>query len=52
KQIETDVRSCCLLEIRQTEEKYTATLESIEKVFTGKEMAVLSPAAAVPCALP
>ncbi|XP_072431021.1 guanine nucleotide exchange factor VAV3 isoform X2 [Chiloscyllium punctatum] len=49
KQIETDVRSCCLLEIRQTEEKYTATLESIEKhficplrrVLTAGEMAVI-----------
>ncbi|KAG7273978.1 hypothetical protein CRUP_002086 [Coryphaenoides rupestris] len=28
---EQDVRSCCLLEIKQTEEKYTETLESIEK---------------------
>lgn len=28
-----DVRSCCLSEIKQTEEKYTETLESIEKVF-------------------
>uniref|UniRef100_A0A8D0CLL0 Vav guanine nucleotide exchange factor 3 n=1 Tax=Scleropages formosus TaxID=113540 RepID=A0A8D0CLL0_SCLFO len=32
KQAETDVRSCCLSEIKQTEEKYTETLESIEKV--------------------
>uniref|UniRef100_A0A8B9HZF2 Vav guanine nucleotide exchange factor 3 n=1 Tax=Astyanax mexicanus TaxID=7994 RepID=A0A8B9HZF2_ASTMX len=32
KQAETDIRSCCLAEIRQTEEKYTETLESIEKV--------------------
>ncbi|MFT7816024.1 guanine nucleotide exchange factor VAV3 [Arapaima gigas] len=32
KQAETDVRSCCLTEIKQTEEKYTETLESIEKV--------------------
>uniref|UniRef100_UPI00398E92CA guanine nucleotide exchange factor VAV3-like isoform X1 n=1 Tax=Pristiophorus japonicus TaxID=55135 RepID=UPI00398E92CA len=30
---ETDIRSCCLLEIKQTEEKYTETLESIEKHF-------------------
>ncbi|KAG7248399.1 hypothetical protein CRUP_021740, partial [Coryphaenoides rupestris] len=30
---EQDVRSCCLLEIKQTEEKYTETLESIEKCF-------------------
>lgn len=29
---ENDIRSCCLAEIRQTEEKYTETLESIEKV--------------------
>ncbi|TRY95820.1 hypothetical protein DNTS_022040 [Danionella cerebrum] len=33
KQAETDVRSCCLMEIKQTEEKYTETLESIEKFF-------------------
>uniref|UniRef100_A0A672FUU3 Vav guanine nucleotide exchange factor 3 n=1 Tax=Salarias fasciatus TaxID=181472 RepID=A0A672FUU3_SALFA len=33
KQAETDIRSCCLTEIRQTEEKYTETLESIEKVL-------------------
>ncbi|XP_074477466.1 guanine nucleotide exchange factor VAV3 isoform X2 [Sebastes fasciatus] len=33
KQAETDIRSCCLTEIRQTEEKYTETLESIEKHF-------------------
>lgn len=31
-QAELDVRSCCLSEIKQTEEKYTETLESIEKV--------------------
>ncbi|XP_034428126.1 guanine nucleotide exchange factor VAV3 isoform X1 [Hippoglossus hippoglossus] len=30
---ETDIRSCCLTEIKQTEEKYTETLESIEKHF-------------------
>uniref|UniRef100_H2ZVV4 Vav guanine nucleotide exchange factor 3 n=1 Tax=Latimeria chalumnae TaxID=7897 RepID=H2ZVV4_LATCH len=30
---ETDIRSCCLLEIKQTEEKYSETLESIEKFF-------------------
>uniref|UniRef100_A0A8C6ULT5 Vav 3 guanine nucleotide exchange factor b n=1 Tax=Neogobius melanostomus TaxID=47308 RepID=A0A8C6ULT5_9GOBI len=30
---EVDVRSCCLSEIKQTEEKYTETLESIEKVM-------------------
>uniref|UniRef100_A0A8C0CIZ8 Vav guanine nucleotide exchange factor 3 n=1 Tax=Balaenoptera musculus TaxID=9771 RepID=A0A8C0CIZ8_BALMU len=29
---ENDIRSCCLAEIKQTEEKYTETLESIEKV--------------------
>uniref|UniRef100_A0A8C2BRJ5 Vav guanine nucleotide exchange factor 3 n=1 Tax=Cyprinus carpio TaxID=7962 RepID=A0A8C2BRJ5_CYPCA len=33
KQAETDVRSCCLMEIKQTEEKYTETLDSIEKFF-------------------
>ncbi|XP_049603682.1 guanine nucleotide exchange factor VAV3 isoform X1 [Syngnathus scovelli] len=34
KQVEMlDVRSCCLSEIKQTEEKYTETLESIEKYF-------------------
>uniref|UniRef100_H3BY38 Vav 3 guanine nucleotide exchange factor b n=1 Tax=Tetraodon nigroviridis TaxID=99883 RepID=H3BY38_TETNG len=32
-QAEVDVRSCCLSEIKQTEEKYTGTLESIEKYF-------------------
>ncbi|XP_075792759.1 guanine nucleotide exchange factor VAV3 isoform X2 [Pelodiscus sinensis] len=31
--IENDIRSCCLTEIKQTEEKYTETLESIEKFF-------------------
>uniref|UniRef100_H2U1H6 Vav 3 guanine nucleotide exchange factor b n=1 Tax=Takifugu rubripes TaxID=31033 RepID=H2U1H6_TAKRU len=30
---ELDVRTCCLSEIKQTEEKYTETLESIEKYF-------------------
>uniref|UniRef100_A0A665WYK4 Guanine nucleotide exchange factor VAV3-like n=1 Tax=Echeneis naucrates TaxID=173247 RepID=A0A665WYK4_ECHNA len=30
---ERDVRICCLTEIKQTEEKYTETLESIEKFF-------------------
>ncbi|XP_055084543.1 guanine nucleotide exchange factor VAV3-like isoform X1 [Periophthalmus magnuspinnatus] len=30
---EVDVRSYCLSEIKQTEEKYTETLESIEKYF-------------------
>ncbi|XP_067108736.1 guanine nucleotide exchange factor VAV3b isoform X1 [Osmerus mordax] len=33
RQAEVDVRSCCLAEIKQTEEKYTETLESIEKYF-------------------
>uniref|UniRef100_A0A8K9Y4Y7 Vav guanine nucleotide exchange factor 3 n=1 Tax=Oncorhynchus mykiss TaxID=8022 RepID=A0A8K9Y4Y7_ONCMY len=33
KQVETDIRSCCLTEINQTEEKYTETLDSIEKVL-------------------
>ncbi|XP_026057192.1 guanine nucleotide exchange factor VAV3-like [Carassius auratus] len=33
KQVETDIRSCCLMEIKQTEEKYTETLDSIEKFF-------------------
>uniref|UniRef100_A0AAX7UAD3 Vav 3 guanine nucleotide exchange factor b n=1 Tax=Astatotilapia calliptera TaxID=8154 RepID=A0AAX7UAD3_ASTCA len=32
-QAEVDIRSCCLTEIKQTEEKYTETLESIEKVL-------------------
>uniref|UniRef100_A0AAQ5YWS0 Vav guanine nucleotide exchange factor 3 n=1 Tax=Amphiprion ocellaris TaxID=80972 RepID=A0AAQ5YWS0_AMPOC len=35
KQAEIDIRSCCLTEIKQTEEKYTETLESIEKVTDG-----------------
>ncbi|XP_073774365.1 guanine nucleotide exchange factor VAV3b isoform X2 [Danio rerio] len=30
---EVDIRSCCLLEIKQTEAKYTETLETIEKYF-------------------
>ncbi|XP_054835996.1 guanine nucleotide exchange factor VAV3 isoform X1 [Eublepharis macularius] len=30
---ENDIRCCCLSEIKQTEEKYTETLESIEKYF-------------------
>ncbi|XP_041736191.2 guanine nucleotide exchange factor VAV3 isoform X2 [Coregonus clupeaformis] len=33
KQVETDIRSYCLTEIKQTEEKYTETLDSIEKYF-------------------
>ncbi|KAK7881279.1 hypothetical protein WMY93_029688 [Mugilogobius chulae] len=32
-QKQSDIRSCCLTEIKQTEEKYTETLESIEKHF-------------------
>ncbi|NXU56986.1 VAV3 factor, partial [Turnix velox] len=30
---ESDIRSCCLTEIKQTEEKYTETLESVERFF-------------------
>uniref|UniRef100_A0A674N6W5 Vav 3 guanine nucleotide exchange factor b n=1 Tax=Takifugu rubripes TaxID=31033 RepID=A0A674N6W5_TAKRU len=37
-QAELDVRTCCLSEIKQTEEKYTETLESIEKVLKCLEM--------------
>uniref|UniRef100_A0A3B3Z695 Vav guanine nucleotide exchange factor 3 n=1 Tax=Periophthalmus magnuspinnatus TaxID=409849 RepID=A0A3B3Z695_9GOBI len=33
-QKQSDIRSCCLTEIKQTEEKYTETLESIEKVLS------------------
>ncbi|KAJ8409549.1 hypothetical protein AAFF_G00229500 [Aldrovandia affinis] len=33
KQTETDIWSCCVAEIKLTEEKYTETLESIEKYF-------------------
>ncbi|KAL0966916.1 hypothetical protein UPYG_G00302220 [Umbra pygmaea] len=33
KPAEQNVRSCCLSEIKQTEERYTDTLESIEKYF-------------------
>uniref|UniRef100_A0A8C1ZVY8 Vav 3 guanine nucleotide exchange factor b n=1 Tax=Cyprinus carpio TaxID=7962 RepID=A0A8C1ZVY8_CYPCA len=33
KQAEVDIRSCCLLEIKQTEAKYSETLETIEKYF-------------------
>ncbi|XP_061778293.1 guanine nucleotide exchange factor VAV3 isoform X2 [Nerophis ophidion] len=33
KQAEIDIRSCCLTEIKQTEEKFTDTLDSIEKNF-------------------
>ncbi|XP_041718158.1 guanine nucleotide exchange factor VAV3 isoform X2 [Coregonus clupeaformis] len=42
KQVETDIRSCCLTEIKQTEEKYTETLESIEKYFMAPLTAFLS----------
>uniref|UniRef100_A0A3P8PVN6 Vav guanine nucleotide exchange factor 3 n=1 Tax=Astatotilapia calliptera TaxID=8154 RepID=A0A3P8PVN6_ASTCA len=41
---ETDIRSCCLTEIKQTEEKYTETLESIEKHFMIPLNTFLSPA--------
>ncbi|XP_030624844.1 guanine nucleotide exchange factor VAV3 [Chanos chanos] len=44
KQAETDIRSCCLTEIKQTEEKYTETLESIEKFFMQPLRQYLSPA--------
>uniref|UniRef100_A0A3Q4HFQ8 Vav guanine nucleotide exchange factor 3 n=1 Tax=Neolamprologus brichardi TaxID=32507 RepID=A0A3Q4HFQ8_NEOBR len=44
KQAETDIRSCCLTEIKQTEEKYTETLESIEKHFMIPLNTFLSPA--------
>nr|XP_061811603.1 guanine nucleotide exchange factor VAV3-like isoform X1 [Nerophis lumbriciformis] len=33
KQAEIDIRSCCLTEIKQTEEKFSDTLDSIEKNF-------------------
>lgn len=41
KQAETDIRGCCLTEIKQTEEKYTETLESIEKVRTDNQSVIL-----------
>ncbi|EHB17307.1 Guanine nucleotide exchange factor VAV3 [Heterocephalus glaber] len=41
---ENDIRSCCLAEIKQTEEKYTETLESIEKYFMGPLKRFLTPA--------
>lgn len=41
-QAEVDVRSCCLSEIKQTEEKYTETLESIEKVFFNMDHSPIS----------
>uniref|UniRef100_A0AAY4D8D3 Vav guanine nucleotide exchange factor 3 n=1 Tax=Denticeps clupeoides TaxID=299321 RepID=A0AAY4D8D3_9TELE len=44
KQTETDIRSCCLMEIKQTEEKYTETLDSIEKFFLNPLKKFLSPA--------
>ncbi|XP_028822381.1 guanine nucleotide exchange factor VAV3 isoform X2 [Denticeps clupeoides] len=43
-QTETDIRSCCLMEIKQTEEKYTETLDSIEKFFLNPLKKFLSPA--------
>ncbi|KAM7400267.1 hypothetical protein PAMA_004798 [Pampus argenteus] len=42
-QAEVDVRSCCLTEIKQTEEKYTETLESIEKYFLNPLKKFFSP---------
>uniref|UniRef100_A0A6Q2Y4S2 Vav guanine nucleotide exchange factor 3 n=1 Tax=Esox lucius TaxID=8010 RepID=A0A6Q2Y4S2_ESOLU len=42
KQVETDIRSCCLAEIKQTEEKYTETLDSIEKYFMAPLTSFLS----------
>ncbi|XP_034039572.1 guanine nucleotide exchange factor VAV3-like isoform X2 [Thalassophryne amazonica] len=44
KQAEVDVRSCCLSEIKQTEEKYTDTLETIEKYFLNPLKKFFSPA--------
>uniref|UniRef100_A0A674N1N5 Vav guanine nucleotide exchange factor 3 n=1 Tax=Takifugu rubripes TaxID=31033 RepID=A0A674N1N5_TAKRU len=44
KQAEIDIRSCCLTEIKQTEEKYTETLESIEKHFMSPLTSYLSAA--------
>ncbi|XP_061098261.1 guanine nucleotide exchange factor VAV3b isoform X2 [Conger conger] len=43
KQTETDIRSCCVAEIKLTEEKYTETLESIEKYFMTPLKKFLSP---------
>ncbi|XP_062376631.1 guanine nucleotide exchange factor VAV3-like isoform X2 [Sardina pilchardus] len=43
KQAETDIRSCCLTEIKQTEEKYTETLDSIEKYFLKPLKTFLTP---------
>ncbi|XP_026869081.1 guanine nucleotide exchange factor VAV3 isoform X2 [Electrophorus electricus] len=42
-QAEMDIRFCCLAEIRQTEEKYTETLESIERCFLRPLEQFLSP---------
>uniref|UniRef100_A0A8C1TP68 Vav guanine nucleotide exchange factor 1 n=1 Tax=Cyprinus carpio TaxID=7962 RepID=A0A8C1TP68_CYPCA len=39
--VEVDKRSCCLQEIRQTEEKYTNTLESILQVDTHTQMKLI-----------
>ncbi|XP_028714551.1 guanine nucleotide exchange factor VAV2 isoform X4 [Peromyscus leucopus] len=41
---EDDKRSCCLLEIQETEAKYYRTLEDIEKNYVGPLRLVLSPA--------
>ncbi|KAJ0023070.1 hypothetical protein NQD34_015204 [Periophthalmus magnuspinnatus] len=43
-QKQSDIRSCCLTEIKQTEEKYTETLESIEKHFMSPLTVFLSTA--------
>ncbi|XP_063139549.1 guanine nucleotide exchange factor VAV2 isoform X4 [Rattus norvegicus] len=40
---EDDKRSCCLLEIQETEAKYYRTLEDIEKNYMGPLRQVLSP---------
>ncbi|XP_048669339.1 guanine nucleotide exchange factor VAV2 isoform X10 [Marmota marmota marmota] len=40
---EDDKRSCCLLEIHETEAKYCRTLEDIEKNYMGPLRLVLSP---------
>ncbi|KAG8509446.1 Guanine nucleotide exchange factor VAV2, partial [Galemys pyrenaicus] len=41
---EDDKRSCCLLEIQETEAKYYRTLEDIEKNYMGPLRLVLTPA--------
>ncbi|KAK1333997.1 hypothetical protein QTO34_004995 [Cnephaeus nilssonii] len=41
---EDDKRTCCLLEIQETEAKYYRTLEDIEKNYMGPLRLVLSPA--------